>query len=305
MDIVQRLRPTGEADPNFTPYRVVHPHQIRHIAADSRAIWILRTTEGQFDRLARLGLDGTADPLLPPSGLELGLIGSLGGWKSGRATDFEPMPEGGLLLRTVFGVNGHRRLRLAKLDVTAPLARVEVAPHSARVAENAGTVAVHLVRAGDLTAAWTLRWSTEDSTARAGADYQAASGEVTFPAGGSSATITLTVLDNAAFDEDRSLRLRFTTVPEGAALPLVEVTEVNEDLGFVPGTFRALPNGTWTVRPTGHLDGGRPADTSVFLEMASDLGIVENEQWLHPVTDWDVTRNEGEYPRRFLRLRRE
>ena len=100
------------------------------------------------------------------------------------------------------------------------------------------------------------------------------------------------------------MRLNFTTVPDGHALPPVEITIVNDDLGFLPGTLRVFPNGAWTLRPTGHLDVTRPAGRGVFLDLLPDLSNVENSIWLSPY-DVEIFQNQGYRDQLFMHLRRE
>ena len=70
------------------------------------------------------------------------------------------------------------------------------------VDEDAGTVTLTLTASASASAAYMIDYATENGTAEAGTDYTAASGQVTFPAGVTEQTITITVLDDAA-DEDR------------------------------------------------------------------------------------------------------
>ena len=70
------------------------------------------------------------------------------------------------------------------------------------VDEDAGTVTLTLRASAMAVDAMRFDYRTEDGTAEAGADYTAANGRVTIPAGETERTITITVLDDTA-DEDR------------------------------------------------------------------------------------------------------
>ncbi|MFO0808128.1 MAG: S8 family serine peptidase [Gemmataceae bacterium] len=73
-------------------------------------------------------------------------------------------------------------------------------------------------RVGDSTGAVTLNWSTADGTATAGSDYVAASGQITFPAGGGS-TQTITVSLNGDTIPEPSKTLYVNLSPaSGSAL---------------------------------------------------------------------------------------
>ena len=135
-------------------------------------------------------------------------------------------------------------------------------------------------------------------------DFVNANGELTFPAETTSTNIVLTIIDNEELDEDRTLRLRFTTVPDGRSLPPAEITIVNDELGFVPGSLRVFPNGTWTVRPTGHLDGARLDGIGIYLDTSSDFSDWVGGYWLDPFVP-EPFFNEGYWSQRFMRLRRE
>lgn len=302
-DSVHRLLPAGGLDPSFLPYRAAPPLQIANLTVDAGKIYLERRREQGPQRLVSLGLDGQRSPSQPPE--EIAFREFLSGTKSPAPSTMAARTTGELLVYGPALVNGHLRFpQLTRLLPQATTPRVEAALESARVSESAGLAQLNLWRIGSDAAAWTVRWATADRTARAGVDYQSAGGEVTFPSGQSAATISLTVLDNAAPDEERALRLRFTTVPDGQKLPEVEITIVNDDLGFLPNSLAATPFGTFLIRPTGHLVGARPAESSVYLESSSDFWFPENDRWLSPF-EREFLYNDGEYLHRFFRLRRE
>ena len=63
----------------------------------------------------------------------------------------------------------------------------------------------------------TVAWTTTDVTAKAGADYTAASGTLTFAAGETEKTVSVAVLDDTHDEESETLRLTLST-PSGAYL---------------------------------------------------------------------------------------
>ena len=81
------------------------------------------------------------------------------------------------------------------------MATISVAEETT-VDEDVGTVTLTLTASAMAVDAMRFDYRTEDGTAEAGADYTAANGRVTIPAGETERTITITVLDDTA-DEDR------------------------------------------------------------------------------------------------------
>lgn len=71
-----------------------------------------------------------------------------------------------------------------------------------------GSITITLLRSGETTKPATITYETVDGTARAGRDFVAASGQVTFAAGETSKTITLQVLDDTVGEIDETLYLR-------------------------------------------------------------------------------------------------
>ena len=63
----------------------------------------------------------------------------------------------------------------------------------------------------------TVAWATSDGTAKAGADYTAASGTLTFGAGETEQTVSVAVLDDTQDEESETLTLTLST-PSGAYL---------------------------------------------------------------------------------------
>jgi hypothetical protein len=125
--------------------------------------------------------------------------------------------------------------------------------------ENGGKIPIKLLRCGTNTEPVTVTWRTEGGTAKPGVDYLPASGTLTFAAHESVASIELEVFDNAVPDADRTVRMRLQGPPPSSQeYPPIELTIVNDDLGFLPGGIKHFPNGRVWLRPTG--GGGFSAD---------------------------------------------
>ena len=120
--------------------------------------------------------------------------------------------------------------------VTGP---VGVSVADARVKEGAGAAlafAVTLSRAA--TSAFSVDYATSDGTARAGEDYTAASGTLSFQAGDSSKTIDVSVLDDAHDEGEETLTLRLSNA-SGAWLSDGEATGTAENTDLMPAALLA------------------------------------------------------------------
>jgi uncharacterized delta-60 repeat protein len=192
-----------------------------------------------------------------------------GGW--GGAPSLTREPAGDLLIKNVTTVNGQRSPGLARMLLNSPAVWIEVDENSPRVVETNALVTVQLVRTGDTSAPFTVNWATEGGTARAGEDYEPASGTLTFGIDESEKTIALRLLDNNELDDDRSVKLRLTT-PAGSSSPAVSLTIQNDDLGFVPGGSYSFPNGRFIMNLTGFRH-----RTNVRIQRSTDLR--QWEEW--------------------------
>jgi hypothetical protein len=98
----------------------------------------------------------------------------------------------------------------------APASNLEFSASHFNVNESAGTATVTVTRTGDSSGSVTVHYATSDGSARAGTDYTATSGDLTFAAGVTSKTISVPLLD----DPDAAASESFTvTLPTRAAVP--------------------------------------------------------------------------------------
>lgn len=86
-------------------------------------------------------------------------------------------------------------------------ATVSLAADTFRVAENAGTAQITLLRSGGTSSAVSVEISSNDISASAGADYQVLSQVVEFAPGETSKTVELVVLDDTIDEADETLGL--------------------------------------------------------------------------------------------------
>ncbi len=89
---------------------------------------------------------------------------------------------------------------------------------SAYAGEEGGTVVITVTRTGGSSGAVTVDYASSDGTAAAGSDYTAVSGTLTFAAGETSQTFTVTLLDDALNEADETLTLTLSSPGGGAVL---------------------------------------------------------------------------------------
>jgi uncharacterized delta-60 repeat protein len=85
--------------------------------------------------------------------------------------------------------------------------------------ENAGSIAVRMVRRGDLSGTSLIQFAATNGTAVNGLDYTAQTGTVVFAAGGSNQTINISLLDNSSPQANRFFNLSLFN-PSNAVLAL-------------------------------------------------------------------------------------
>jgi sugar lactone lactonase YvrE len=84
-----------------------------------------------------------------------------------------------------------------------------------------------ITRTGSLSGSLTVNWTTADDTAKAGTDYVAASGTVTFASGQSTQTVPVTTLDNG--NADPNIDFKLLTTPAGGVTIAGVGTIVNDE----------------------------------------------------------------------------
>ena len=97
--------------------------------------------------------------------------------------------------------------------------------------ENGGTLTISVTRTGGSTGAVTIDYTTNDGSAIAGQDYQAASGTLSFADGEHSLTFDINIIDDGQYEGDENLHLMLSNPTGGAALgtPTNAVATIVED----------------------------------------------------------------------------
>ena len=166
----------------------------------------------------------------------------------------------------------------------SPSARVTVADNDAtptvvisgaRVEESAGEITLPVTMRGESAYTVTVSWATADITARAGSDYQAASGVVTFGPGQTRSMVRITVLDDLVPEEDETFGVSLSNAAnaelDGAA---ATVTIADDDAGLARAwlsRFGRTVASQVVEGVTERLDGGyqRPSVTNVTGQASS------------------------------------
>jgi len=129
--------------------------------------------------------------------------------------------------------------RLSNANEATVIGPVGISVADARVEEGAGAVlafAVTLSRAA--TSVLRVDYATSDGSARAGEDYTAASGTLSFPAGETSASVEVGVLDDAHDEGEETLTLRLSNA-SGGVLAVGEATGTIENADLMPAALLA------------------------------------------------------------------
>jgi CSLREA domain-containing protein len=99
-----------------------------------------------------------------------------------------------------------------------PVATFQFSAASYSVAENAGSATITVTRTGNINYAATASYATSDGTAKAGSDYTATTGTLSFAAGDASKTFTVSILNDATCESIESLTLSLNSLTGGTTL---------------------------------------------------------------------------------------
>ena len=149
-----------------------------------------------------------------------------------------------------FDTNTANDSATASATIDNPAGTIEVVSTIALAAENSGSVTLTFDRVGGSGGAVTAIYSTFDYTARAGVNYVATSGEVSFADGQTVATITVPILDDGIIDGTTGFFVGLVGTTGGASLDansLAAVLVTNTDRDTTPPTITGIapiPNGS-------------------------------------------------------------
>ena len=105
---------------------------------------------------------------------------------------------------------------------------LEMQPRDAHAWENSGEMVFEVDLSGTSESPVSVRWTTANRTATAGADYTARTGTLTIPAGARSGTFEVPILNDLLDEHDETFVIRFDR-PQGAGLARTEAIGTIED----------------------------------------------------------------------------
>lgn len=107
------------------------------------------------------------------------------------------------------------------------------------VDENAGSIAITVVRKGNTSAAVNVNYATSAGTANSGVQYTDTQGTLSFASGETSKTFSVQVMDNSSIDGNKTANLKLSNVTGGAVLDTpnnVPLTIVDSEANPTTGT---------------------------------------------------------------------
>jgi uncharacterized delta-60 repeat protein len=134
------------------------------------------------------------------------------------------LPDGKILVAGAAqdGVSLKQDFALARYQGSTPSptppATIQLATDAVSIGETGRTVKIDLVRTGDLTKPVTVNYGTGGGTATPGKDYAKSAGTLTFNAGESRKTITVSIIDDADYEGDENFLVTLSLPSSGAVL---------------------------------------------------------------------------------------
>jgi hypothetical protein len=178
-------------------------------------------------------------------------------------TDLEgnPRPGGG-------GVDAGAYERVA----ATPKSFLQFSDANFGVRESGSTVTVTVTRSGDLSEAVSVSYATTNGTARAGTDYAATGGVLSFAAGEASKTFTVPIINDGALEDDETFKVSLSSPKVAGLGDVVTATvTIGDDDERVTASLAADP---WNAKKKAlFVRGTRDAD-AVSLSVARGVVTV-------------------------------
>jgi len=154
---------------------------------------------------------------------------------------------------------------------------LEFSSPSYTIAKNGGVATIIVTRTGGSDGTVTVNYTTSDATAKAGTDYTATSGTLSFAPGQTSQSFTVPILDNGIFNPtNKAFNIALSSPTGGGTLGIPNVgvvtitnTDTPSDLQFSASAYSIAENGgsvTITVTRTG------PNDNTVTVNYSTSDG---------------------------------
>ena len=126
------------------------------------------------------------------------------------------------------------------------------------VAENAGSVVLTVSRVNGSDGEITVNYQTQDGSAKAGSDYNAASGELVFAEGETSKSISIAIINNSTVDGSRSFSVNLS----------------GNNLGATASTNVTITDDDQTPQPTDSGSSGGGGSLGLGLLLLAWLGFL-------------------------------
>jgi hypothetical protein len=133
--------------------------------------------------------------------------------------------------------------------LVAPTAPAQFNPTTYSVAPTAGAVTLTVTRPNSTLGATTLHYATANGTARAGEDYVAAQGDLTFADGEASKTITITLVPSAATSGREQFTVQLTSSSSGVVPGKGDTATVTLKAHTNPPAHDTIPPALASLRP--------------------------------------------------------
>jgi uncharacterized delta-60 repeat protein len=213
-DGVVRLNQDGSIDSSFDPGSgATNTVYAVGVQADGKVI-----AGGSFthfngvslNRLARLNPDGSVDDTF-----------DIGAGADNTVRTLAVEPDSSVVIGGEFTTfRGLNRARIARIhgDDKFVFNRVQFSASDYRVLENAGESLITVRRSGNTNIAFNVSFTTIDGTAKAGANYTATNGILSFAAGDTVKSFVVAILNDGLPKNDLTAKLILTNVPAGFSL---------------------------------------------------------------------------------------
>ncbi|MBI5897988.1 MAG: type I secretion C-terminal target domain-containing protein, partial [Rhodocyclales bacterium] len=147
------------------------------------------------------------------------------------------------------------------------------------VDEEAGTATMTMTLSAASSGSLTVDWSTSAGTATAGVDYLSGSGSVTFAAGETSKTFTISLVDDQVSDSNETVNVNLSVDPSSAGSVMIgdpqvtltiRDTDANQDVSV---TFTSNPSGSGISLQGIARDSSVPGSGTVQYDAANGAGV--------------------------------
>jgi uncharacterized delta-60 repeat protein len=283
---VARLNVDGSLDESFDPgYVYLQRVSALALQPDGRVVigGDFRSIDGvSRNCVARLMSDGSLDLGFDPgSGAEVRPFFPSDAFVHALALQ----PDGRILVAGLFhSFDGVPRSSIARLhqgsDTNLVIVNFAPFPINRAVQEDAGAAIVTINRIGSLDGVITVDYATRDGTAKAGADYTAQSGTITFGVGERTKTISIPVIEDAPPENNEQFQVLLSNPSSGAvlgSLHTLDVTIEEDDSGveFSAATYAVNESDTSvkiTVKRVGKIGFGGRGGTLFTVDFATADG---------------------------------